>query len=175
VARGLATADGAPLGTVPGILFGACRLGRLPVRVPGPFEAATRAGVRDFLADPRRSRPIGVYTWSDELAAIFRQDRMLQAELNGARGIEVLARTLHADPAARGTYEAYLTLVSRLTNPLVGPSLREPLAELDRGALSPRDGGLAFFPASRSHEADLIKEALRRPGRSPRGSTSPTR
>ena len=50
-----------------------------------------------FLDDERASKPLGFYTWHEELARIFRQDRMLQSELE-ANEAAALAFALRADP-----------------------------------------------------------------------------
>src|SRR5262249_22170748 len=52
----------------------------------------------------------------------------------------------------------YLGLVSRLTNPLTGADLRGLLRTLDAGRSEFPAKGVAFFPASRAHETDLIKK-----------------
>ena len=83
---------------------------------------------------------------------------MLQSELKGEAGIAALARAIHSDKSARATYEGYLALGSRLTNPLTSPDLRGPLGELDAGGSEFPAKGLAFFPASRAHETDLVKK-----------------
>jgi hypothetical protein len=145
-------------GNIPAIIFGACQLGDIPVPVPDSVRAQVDSGVQGFLAEPLRSKPIGFYTWNRDLAAIFQQERMLQSELKGRAGIESLVQALHADPEARATYAANLTLASRLTNPLVGPSLRELLEALDHGALHAPEKGISFLPPSRAHETDLIKK-----------------
>ena len=67
-------------------------------------KRAIRSAVNEFDADALRSKPIGFYTWSGALSAIFRQDRMLQTELKGEAGIAALARAIHADKSARATY-----------------------------------------------------------------------
>ena len=83
---------------------------------------------------------------------------MLQTELKGEAGIAALARAIHADKSARATYEGYLSLVSRLTNPLSGRDLRGALQTLDSGGSEFPSKGVAFFPASRAHETDLVKK-----------------
>jgi hypothetical protein len=140
------------------VLFAAAGLGGVPVTAPPGLQPLVASATQEFLADALRSKPIGFYTWSGPLTAIFRQDRMLQSELKGEPGIEALARAIHGDPAARGTYEGYLRLVSRLTNPLVGADLRGPLRTLDEGGSQFPAKGVAFFPASRAHETDLVKK-----------------
>jgi hypothetical protein len=158
VARALADSGAGEPGTAPSILFAACQLGQVPVRVPVAIEPKVRSYVRNFLDDPLRSRPIGFYTWSGALAHIFRQDRMLQSELQGRLGVEALARALHSRPEARATYEGELRLAERLTNPLKIPDLRGALKQLDGGRLAAPERGLAFLPPSRSHEADLVMQ-----------------
>jgi hypothetical protein len=158
LARALASGSGDRLGNADLVLLAACKLGDMPLDVPTAIESSLRSAVIEFLADERRSKPIGFYTWSGKLSAIFRQDRMLQTELKGAAGIAALARAIHADKSARATYEGYLTLVSRLTNPLSGADLRGPLHTVDSGGSEFPSKGLSFFPASRSHETDLVKK-----------------
>lgn len=96
-----------------------------------------------FLDDERASKPLGFYTWHEELARIFRQDRMLQSELE-ANEAAALAFALRADPPLGEAYARHLDFVARLTNALSPdkPDLRRP-------------GGRHFFPPSRSHESDL--------------------
>jgi len=139
----------------------------LPRRLPARPGARRRAGVaagpvaeveRAFLADPIRSKAMGFYTWSPALVDIFRQDRMLQTELKDAEGIERLARALIAEPKALATYDAYLTLVDRLTNPGAGwPTSARRCAPSNRARPAPSPGAAwPSSPASRSHESDLV-------------------
>ena len=120
VARAVVGAGTEGLGDSSTVLFAACKLGDVQVDAPREISATVQSAVNEFLADELRSKPIGFYTWSPVLSAIFRQDRMLQTELKGEAGIAALARALHANKPARATYEEYLSLVSRLTNPQSG-------------------------------------------------------
>ena len=127
------------------VLSTACRLGKIPVRLPAFLEEAVASSEREFLANPLRSKPLGFYTWSAALTDIYRQDRMLQNELKGASGIERLARQLEAERQSKETYLAYMALVDRLTNPKASLSdLREVLHALEAGrANAVPDGGVA--------------------------------
>jgi hypothetical protein len=158
LARALTSEESVGKGNAESVVLAACRLGQLTVTVSPDLKPAVELAVRNFLADELRSKPIGFYTWSSPLRAIFQQDRMLASELEGAAGIGRVVRALHADRAARSAYESYLALVSRLTNPLVAHDLRGPLRALDEGRTELPDKGLAFFPPSRSHETDLVKK-----------------
>lgn len=140
------------------MLLAACRLGNVPVAEGRQWESAAASIEAEFLGNPLRSKPLGFYTWSGPLTRIFRQDRLLQTELDNAASIERLARALAADPRDQATYEAYLSLVDRLTNPHGSlDDLRGALRSLAAGnpAALPSKG-VALFPASRSHEAELV-------------------
>ena len=147
-----------PLEDAVGLVLAAAKLGNAQLDLAAELQRQVQSAIDTFLRDELRSKPVGFYTWSDELARIFQQDRLLQTELRGEAGIRQLVEALHADPRARATYEGYLALVSRLTNPLVDPDLRGELAALERRGLTVPLAGLHFFPPSRSHEADLVKQ-----------------
>jgi hypothetical protein len=88
---------------------------------------------------------LGFYTWTPELSAIFRQDRLLQQPLDPAAADD-LARALDRTPGAPAAHEACLRLNARLTNPPARPGLRDGT------------GRRAFLPASRSHEQVLVEQ-----------------
>lgn len=101
---------------------------------PAPaVRAATLAGARgeaaDFEADAFRATPIGFYTWSPTLSALFERDRFLQSRhLLGAQGaptFAALAETAlvlgqNTDLAAR--YGNVLSLYAQLTDPFYDAS-----------------------------------------------------
>lgn len=157
LARSLTPPGAEPSGNAQAVVLGGASLGKVPVDLPANFRLPVQTLVDEFLGNELRSKPIAFYTWNDELEAIFQQDRMLQTELKGKAGIETLIRALHDDEKSAATYDAYLKLVSRLTNPLVYDDLREQLAALDAGRLDAPDDDVYFFPPSRSHETELIK------------------
>ena len=142
------------------LLFAAARLGGLDVAVPAALLEPVKKKLAAFEADERRSKPIGFYTWNDELGRIFQQDRLLQETLEDAAGIERLARALHGEPPSRGIYESYLDFVSRLTNPLAEgrPDLRPLLKQLDESRPLLLQDDTCFLPPSRSRETDLMKK-----------------
>jgi hypothetical protein len=157
--RALTGADSSEAGDVQGLLLGAARLGGVAVPgVPAQVETRAQRAVEEFLTDEVCSKPIGFYTWSRQLASIFQQDRMLQSELVGRAGIEVLASALQADPSARAVYEGHLRLLSGLTNPFATHDLRGFLKVRDQGTADPPEKGIRFFPPSIGHETELIKK-----------------
>jgi len=119
----------------------AAGLGGIATPAVPQLEADIAAETSAFLADEMRSKPLGFYTWSPELEAIFRQDRLLQGDISDRNAERDILEAVAADPAASAAFTAYLTLISKLTNPLV-----------ERG---PR-GEFRVFPPSASHEGDLI-------------------
>ncbi len=126
------------------LIHAACRLGGLPVPVSEPIEEAVRTAVADFLGDESKSKPLGFYTWTPGLTAIFRQDRFLQQPLDPSPADD-LARALERTPEASAARDACLRLNARLTNPA------KPPAVWDAGKCPP------FFPPSRSHEVTLFE------------------
>jgi hypothetical protein len=101
-----------------------------------------------FLSNEERSKPLGFYTWSRELEAIFRQDRLLQTDIDTSSARSV-ARTLETDPALVAAYRSYLGLMEGLTNPFGGA------ADILRATVASAGAKVSLFPASRSHEGDL--------------------
>ncbi len=143
-------------------LFAAARLGGNKSQPPAAIASGVERQLKEFLADDKRSKPIGFYPWSKELESIFRQDRMLQSLLEAkehSAGIAAVAKALVADAEARKSYEQVLRVNERLTNPLTGLCYRVLLAGIDAGKTPTLDpsASVSFLPASRSHETDLIQ------------------
>lgn len=157
VAQRLSGMEGPRVGEAASILLAACELGGLRVAQSAGIAGAVRQTLTDFLADELRSKPLGFYTWSPELEAIFRQDRMLQTEIKDPIGVEILARAIHGTPEARALYDQHLGLVERLTNPLAWQDLRPLLKSLDGGGTMKLSRKVSFLPPSESPEGALVK------------------
>ena len=71
-------------------------------QAPSALQPSTDALVTQFLADEFRSKPMSFYTWTEELTALFRHDRLLQEALN-----EDQVAALHRALAARGKSRAH--------------------------------------------------------------------
>lgn len=149
------------------IVLGGAKLGGARLTLPAPLLEDVDGEIDRFMGVPRFSKPMGFYTWSNELTRIFQQDRMLQTRFfvpgyqPRPAQLERLLTALHGNPEARATYAAYLRLVSRLTNPTVGSDLRDSLKALDEGREIQNirlSGDVSFFPPSRGHETELVKE-----------------
>jgi len=152
-------ARSADSGAASEVILAAAALGGFAPGLEGALGERVSKRIDGFLADPLASKPIGFYTDSDELTAIFQQDLMLQTELQpeDAASAALVARELQADPALRAIYERTLALVEKLTNPFARADLRPILAAIDRGEpLMP--GDCSFFPPSIAHETELIKQ-----------------
>lgn len=138
-------------------LRAACKLAGITYDSPGGADPAADRLVKSFMGTPTLSKPVGFYTWSGQLEAIFRQDRVLQTPWTDPVGVERVVSALSADDQAARAYETYLRLISRLTNPLVAHDLRESLAEARKGNPSSIDAPVGFFPPSVAHETELVK------------------
>ena len=114
---------------------------------------------KDFLKDPLRSKPIGFYTWNDELGKIFQQDRFLQTPLENSAAIVRAIKGKGGE--TKDFYFKYLGFTEKITNPF--PSdvmdlrryIENPL--ITHGAKKSQNP-VAFFPPSRSYEVDLVKK-----------------
>jgi hypothetical protein len=138
------------------LLRAATDLGGHAVDVP-PAATQAAAGIKsEFLGSALESKPLGFYTWSRELAAVFQRDRLLQRKLAPAVSAALARALAGEDLLAR--YRAELGLPSMLTNGGAREDLAGAAAAVAAGrAPSPNDQ-LALFPPSRAHETDLIKQ-----------------
>jgi hypothetical protein len=150
-------ARGGLQGEMSGVVFAAARLGAIPIEEPSPMELPVARQIKRFLADEKASKVLGFYSWTQELSQILQQDRMLQSKVSDRRAVDEVAGALRECGSAYATYVDYLTLASRLTNPLAAEDLRD---WLEHPALD--DSGpvrsCSFFPPSRAYETDLVKQ-----------------
>jgi hypothetical protein len=123
------------------------RLGGGTANLPAGLEPSVAKAMADFRADAAASKPIGFYTWSDSLRAIWEQDRFLQTPLPS--GTCALASAIAIDPARRAHYERLVGLYGKLTNPV-----RSSLVDrLDACEGAPA----AFLSRSRNSETELFE------------------
>jgi hypothetical protein len=112
-----------------------------------------RAVAQDMLARPLRSRPLGLYAWSDELARAFVRDRFLQEALPDAEA-RALARVIEERAELREPYHRHLQRIARLTDRLARPgiglgvSVRAGVGLGAAGTAKLEDPREAVFPAS---------------------------
>jgi len=103
--------------------------------------------------DPFRFEPLGIYSATKELAAIFRQTRLLQTELSPAVA-QVLKEALRAQPTLADAYLRHLQFSARFTNPLVHRGVLPASGEYEPGI------PISVFPPSDSPEGRLVKRLL---------------
>jgi len=126
-------------------------------------ESAKQSLLRAFEADQPRSKPIGFYDWTPELAQVWRFYRFLQAEFDEGHSApcRAVAAALAADPELLARYRAVNAFYGRLTNPLAclsADTLVGAAGDLD--ALAKRQGvqrpTIAVLPPSTSRETELF-------------------
>lgn len=144
----------------------ACRLGGQKLGLSAELEKAVSLIEGGFVADSSSSKPISFYTWSDELAQIFQQDRLLQQKLPVAAYRQVVS--IIKDQELRSDYLSYLAFVSKLTNPVVNAGLSMFLSSPEATQFSELEE-VSFFPASTSKENELMKKLFGATGRIPDG------
>ena len=112
-----------------------------------------------FLQEPLRSKPIGFYTWNDELGKIFRQDRLLQTKLEKSAALALAIKKKAGQ--TKDFYFKYLGFTEKMTNPFpsdvtdLRACIKDPLATCGTGETKKT---VVFFPPSRSYETDLVKK-----------------
>ncbi len=105
-----------------------------------------------FLSDKLKSKPISFYTWTEELTKIFQQDRLLQEPLESEQ-VSDFSQGLSKDASALKAYQAYLTLVKKLTNPFPPEfSALFPIPKMEK------EKKYSFFPPSQAPETELVKK-----------------
>jgi hypothetical protein len=139
------------------ILTAAARRGGQQPQVAREVSREAEALQQEFLANELRSKPLGFYTWSEELSRLFQRDRMLQTEIKEPAA-RPLAAALSRDDELIRAYGAALSLSEKLTNPLAWSDLRETALALKEGRTPKFPEHLSLFPPSRAHETELIKK-----------------
>ena len=117
--------------------------------------AAAHARVEAFVAQPRRAKPLGIYSEASDLQAIFARDRFmltpLQPRFADQRAVALgLHALLQREPALAETLRWDLALQAMLTNPSRAPGV----LDLDPAALPAE---LYLLPPATSREAELIE------------------
>ncbi|HND51884.1 MAG TPA: hypothetical protein PLV92_05790 [Pirellulaceae bacterium] len=134
-------------------------------------SAARQAWIDSFRRDAVASKPIGFYTWNDDLKRCWAFMRFFQQPLEPADPkhralIAGIVAALEADDPLKADYMAAAQFFGKLTNPLdrlsmadiVGIDLSsEPAVDGRRKSLGIESRGVAFFPPSTSRETELFK------------------
>jgi len=99
---------------------------------PPPGVAAKVAEAKeDFLAEPARSRPVGFWTWSKDLGALFMQDRFLTQGLRlpeEAGAAVALSVAISGDTDLASAFDRFNAFDAKITNPLTYVDQDELLA-----------------------------------------------
>lgn len=134
-------------------------------------DPARRAWLLRFEAAPERSKPIGFWTWRDELSRAFRMLRLLQWEFapDDLAIPRALAAALTHDAALCERVKAMVAFYERLTGPrlslsvcdVAGRASGDDTAALARELGVPRPS-VALLPSSRSREQGLFERLFPR-------------
>lgn len=142
------------------------------VTVSVASEAEKAKLLEGFRSDEIASKPIGFYTWNEELSTLYRFMRFFQRSFGGreAKALEIpgaIAAALGRDGALLADYERSLAFYARLSNPHEGLSLADirNLGALDGAALErvarekgARRAAVAVFPPRTSKETVLFEK-----------------
>jgi hypothetical protein len=150
---------------------GGLEIGGFPIPSPAPPAggAATMRFIAEFDRNEVESKPVGFYTWSDELKRTFRFLRYFQKGWSDRKGVpDEIAAVLAARPDLLSQYQRLLDFYAHLSNPLDALTFAD-LADPGNAAKDLRGiwgtKGLAplplgptvhLLPYSTSHEAVLF-------------------
>jgi hypothetical protein len=123
--------------------------------------------VRRFEMDATQSKPVGFYTWNEELKRCFKFLRFLQQGFEKQEWTlaHSLANAIQVNEQARQQYARMLSFYASLTNPFAAPTLRDvtqhPDKSLDeiwklKGLPESKPPTVHFLPYSTSRELELF-------------------
>jgi hypothetical protein len=125
--------------------------------------------IRRFQDAPERSKPIGFYTWNENLKRCWAFMRFFQKPLSTNDAVIIdLVKVLRADPALAAECQQAARYFAKLTNPLTGLTVSDlaggnavirPPQDVDSrpdGGVAPNDTA-SLFPSSTSRETELFK------------------
>jgi hypothetical protein len=126
-----------------------------PVKTAKPDQVAF--WLSRFEASAMYSKPVGFYTWSDELQQVFRFMRFFQQPLptDNPDLISELARAVSSDPKLLEDYKRVNAFFAKLTNPMDDLTLVD--VNEKRGTI----GGpkpITVFASARSKETELFRQ-----------------
>lgn len=148
------------------VLFAAGGLGDPHLEIPAAYAECVKKAQRDAAGRD----PVGFYAWSTALARIWRQDTVLQTDLEWDQGIGDVVTALRSDARTQANYVRALDLIERLASPwdrepkVLRPYLKtgtKPTGEAGRSMkfvdtgllLTEQEPRYALFPPPRGHEA----------------------
>jgi hypothetical protein len=116
---------------------------------------AEQSWLERFESAPAFSKPLGFYTWSEDLTRVFRFMRYFQQPLPREPPglIAELASALGTDPSLIEDSKHVNGFYARLTNPVAHQTLVDAL---ESGVTLDRVADVAVFPSSRSRETELF-------------------
>ena len=131
-------------------------------------DSKRMAYIREFLNSPERSKPIGFYTWNENLKRCWAFMRFFQEPLPETDAVVVdLVKVMRADPALAAECQQAARFFAKLTNPLMGltvgdlagddASIHKSIRADSRpdGVVS-SDATVSLFPSSTSRETELF-------------------
>ncbi len=142
-------------GAASSYLAAGLKLAGVDARAGQPDQVA--GWISGFESNSMIAKPLGFYTWSDELTRVFRFMRFFQQPLPADRPelIDELARAVGSDPRLLEDYKQANAFRARLANPLDTDALDAVVAT---GPGKPVSQAIAVYPGSRSKETDLFRQ-----------------
>ena len=134
--------------------------------LPDDVATLARKLKERFLDDALASKPVGLYTITEALEAVFQQDRFCQQDIKVILGPEIAFKVafavnaaLRQNPALAAHYQALLDLQAKITNPPADH--HRVLNDYAPGDFASETPPISLFPPSDSKENALFRIAYR--------------
>lgn len=135
------------------LIYNALSLGGYNAKVSKKVKKIAADSLKDFLSNKLSSKPIGFYTWNDDLKKIFQQDRYLQRPVQSKKERKIIINALAKEEELSSSYGAALSFIEKINNPFP-PEYCDFRAGEEKKATRCT---YCFTPPSMAHETELIK------------------
>jgi len=142
-------------------LAAALELAGKEIEIDSTLESSKSKWRSDFDQNKLLSKPIGFYTWNDDLQWIWKFSKFLQHEFRDDTIPRELAAVIRADAELLSGYQSLVRHANNMTNPAGCLSLGQLQAGKTLDELAQlhgvSDAAVAFFPSSTSKENELFE------------------
>jgi hypothetical protein len=145
--------------SIENVILGAASLGENGLKLASK-NGSTRVFVDSFMHQ-ELSKPLGFWSWSENLQTLFRQNRILQTELKPSPSLDSFTQFMKSDSKIWQAYSDYLDLESALVNPFTEHDFRYYASTKNTKSIQP-GSGIYFLPPCASKEVALMRRLFGR-------------
>lgn len=136
------------------VILGAASLGENGLKLASN-NGSTRVFVDSFMHE-ELSKPLGFWSWSENLQTLFRRNRILQTKLKPSPSLDSFTQFMKSDDKIWQAYCHYLDLESALVNPFSEHDFRYYPSIGETESIQ-QGSGIYFLPPCASKEVTLMR------------------